>query len=46
LTRPTTTVSATVHEALHDALRSATSHNRSDGVPPPAAVLWMDRERH
>jgi len=38
-------VPATVHAALLDALRSATSHNRSDGVPP-TAVLWTDRERH
>lgn len=36
---------ATPYEALLDALRSATSHNRSDGVAP-AAVLWTDRERH
>ncbi len=39
------TISATVHAALLDALRSATSHNRSDGVAP-AAVLWTDKERH
>lgn len=36
---------ATSYEALLDALRSAASHNRSDGVAP-AAVLWTDRERH
>lgn len=36
---------ATPYEALLDALRSATGHNRSDGVAP-AAVLWTDRERH
>ena len=34
-----------VRESLLDALRSATSHNRSDGVAP-AAVLWTDKERH
>ncbi|MDP9486499.1 MAG: BREX-1 system phosphatase PglZ type B, partial [Actinomycetota bacterium] len=37
--------SATAHEALLDALRAATDHNRSDGVAP-AAVLWTDRERY
>lgn len=35
----------TVRASLLDALRSATSHNRSDGVAP-AAVLWTDKERH
>ena len=36
---------ATVYAALLDALRSATSHNRSDGVAP-SVVLWTDKERH
>jgi hypothetical protein len=40
-----TTLAGTVHAALLDAVRSATSHNRSDGVAP-AAVLWTDKERH
>jgi hypothetical protein len=41
----TTTRVGTVYAALLDALRSATSHNRSDGVAP-AAVLWTDKEGH
>jgi len=45
LTQPATAVPTTVHAALLDALRSAVSHNRSDGVAP-AAVLWTDKERH
>ncbi|CAN5880965.1 hypothetical protein BH18ACT11_BH18ACT11_27770 [soil metagenome] len=40
-----TTLAGTVHAALLDAVRSATSHNRSDGAAP-AAVLWTDKERH
>ena len=34
-----------MHAALLGAVRSSTSHNRSDRVAP-AAVLWTDRERH
>ena len=34
-----------VHAALLEAILSATSHNRSDGVAP-AAVLWTDRESY
>jgi hypothetical protein len=37
--------SATPREALLDALRSATSHNRSR-TAWLAAVLWTDKERH
>lgn len=45
MTQPSTTMPATVHAALLNTLRSATSHNRSDGVAPDA-VLWTDKERH
>ena len=45
MTQPATTGLVTVHAVLLDALRSATSHNRSDGVAP-AVVLWTDKERH
>ncbi len=46
MTQPvTTTELATVYGSLLDALRSATGHNRSDGVAP-ATVLWTDKERH
>lgn len=45
MTRASISAPATVHTALLDALHSATSHNRSDGVAP-AAVLWTDKERH
>ena len=41
----TTTRVGTVYAALLDALRSATSHNRSDGVAP-SVVLWTDKERY
>ena len=36
---------ATVRAAVLDALRSAKSHNHSDGVAP-ATILWTDKERH
>ncbi|MDQ3509314.1 MAG: BREX-1 system phosphatase PglZ type B [Actinomycetota bacterium] len=35
----------TVRDALLAALKNAARHNRSDAVAP-AAVLWVDRERH
>ena len=40
-----TTRASTVHMALLEMLRSASRHNRSDGVAP-AAVLWTDGDRH
>jgi len=39
------TTLATVREELLGAVRTATSHNRSDGVAP-AAVLWTNKEHH
>ncbi len=34
---------ANPYEALLDAPRSVTSHNRSDGVAPAGSVLFSDR---